>query len=143
VWDAQNRGYVSVGLHVDSEDWQRPDVPAIIDNVLSRVLSAPKVCNDESETQCSRNVVLMHDSGGDRSETVAALPVIIDQLRAHGYRFVPVSELAGLSRDQAMPPLSRSDFLAARIDLGLFELLGFLSRALTVLFATAITLGIL
>ena len=142
VWAAQNRGYVSVGLHVDSEDWQRPGVPAIVNNVMSRVLSGPPTCNDQSETQCSRNIVLMHDSGGDRSQTVAALPIIIDQLRAHGYRFVPVSELAGLSRDQAMPPLSRSDYFVARIDLGVFALLGFAIRALDFLFATAIVLGI-
>ena len=142
VWQAQNRGYVSVGLHVDSEDWQRPGVPAIINNVLSRVLTASPSCNDQSEAQCSRNIVLLHDSGGDRSQTVAALPILIDQLRAHGYRFVPVSELAGLSPQQAMPPLSPSDHLAARIDLGLFETLGFAVRALGFLFAAAITLGI-
>ena len=142
VWQAQNRGYVSVGLHVDSEDWQRPGVPAIINNVLSRVLTASPSCNDQSEAQCSRNIVLLHDSGGDRSQTVAALPVLIDQLRAHGYRFVPVSELAGLTPQQAMPPLSPSDHLAARIDLGLFETLGFGVRALGFLFAAAITLGI-
>ncbi|HEV2594817.1 MAG TPA: polysaccharide deacetylase family protein, partial [Sphingomicrobium sp.] len=142
VWAAQNRGYISVGLHVDSEDWQRPGVPAIINNVLSRIFTAPATCTETSEAQCSRNVVLMHDSGGDRAETVAALPAIIDTLRARGYRFVPVSELAGLTRDQAMPPLSHSDFLAARVDLGLFELLGFLVRALSVLFTVAITLGI-
>jgi len=99
VWDAQNRGYISVGLHVDSEDWQRPGVQAIINNVLSRIASAPAACNDTSESQCSRNVVLLHDSGGDRSQTVAALPILIDTLRAHGYRFVAVSELAGLSWD--------------------------------------------
>ena len=142
VWQAQNRGYVSVGLHVDSEDWQRPGVPAIINNVLSRVLTASPSCNDQSEAQCSRNIVLLHDSGGDRSQTVAALPILIDQLRAHGYRFVPVSELAGLTPQQAMPPLSPSDHLAARIDLGLFETLGFGVRALGFLFAAAITLGI-
>lgn len=142
VWAAQNRGYVSVGLHVDSEDWQRPGVPAIINNVMSRVLSAPPTCTDTSESQCSRNIVLLHDSGGDRSQTIAALPILIDTLRARGYKFVPVSELAGLSRDQAMPPLSHSDFLAARVDLGLFELLGFSIRALGVLFTIAITLGI-
>ena len=142
AWDAQNRGYISVGLHVDSEDWQRPGVPAIINNVLSRIESAPPTCNDTSESQCSRNVVLLHDSGGDRSQTVAALPILIDTLRAHGYRFVAVSELAGLSPSQAMPPLSRSDHLAARVDLGLFELLSFLIKALGFLFAAAITLGI-
>ena len=143
VWQAQNRGYVSVGLHVDSEDWQRPGVQNILNNVMSRVLSGPPNCTDNiSETQCSRNIVLLHDSGGDRSQTIAALPTLIDMLRAHGYKFVPVSELAGLSPQQAMPPLSRSDFLAARVDLGVFEFLGFLVRALGVLFATAITLGI-
>jgi len=143
VWEAQNRGYISVGLHVDSEDWQRPGVPAIVNNVLSRVLTGSATCTDQSESQCSRNVVLLHDSGGDRTQTIAALPIIIDALRARGYQFVPVSELAGLSPAQAMPPLSRSDHVAARIDFGLFELVGFAVRAFGFLFAAAITLGIL
>lgn len=143
VWEAQNRGYISVGLHVDSEDWQRPGVPAIVSNVLSRVLTGSTSCNNQSESQCSRNVVLLHDSGGDRTQTIAALPMIIDQLRARGYRFVPVSELAGLSPAQAMPPLSRSDYVAARIDFGLFELVGFGVRAFGFIFAAAITLGIM
>jgi cellulose synthase/poly-beta-1,6-N-acetylglucosamine synthase-like glycosyltransferase/peptidoglycan/xylan/chitin deacetylase (PgdA/CDA1 family) len=144
VWEAQNRGYVSVGLHVDSEDWQRPGVPAIINNVVSRITSGPPACNEEVEvtSQCSRNIVLLHDSGGDRSQTVEALPILIDTLRARGYRFVPVSELAGISPQQAMPPLSPQDHAAARIDLGLFELVGFSIRALGFLFAAAISLGI-
>jgi len=142
VLDAQNRGYISVGLHVDSEDWQRPGVPTIINNVLSRILTAPPTCDNNSDAQCSRNVVLLHDSGGDRSETVAALPVIIDQLRARGYTFVPVSELAGLSRDQAMPVLSPSDRLAARTDFAVFELLSFTIEGLKILFSVALTLGI-
>jgi cellulose synthase/poly-beta-1,6-N-acetylglucosamine synthase-like glycosyltransferase len=85
---------------------------------------------------------LLHDSGGDRSQTVEALPILIDTLRARGYRFVPVSELAGISPQQAMPPLSPQDHAAARIDLGLFELVGFSIRALGFLFAAAISLGI-
>ena len=142
VWDAQNRGYISVGLHVDSEDWQRPGVPTIVNNVLARILTAPPNCDNNSESQCSRNIVLLHDSGGDRSQTLAALPIIINSLRSRGYRFVPVSELAGLSPEQAMPPLSRSDHFAAGVDLALFESLGFGIRALGFLFALAITLGI-
>ena len=69
VWEAQNRGYLSVGLHVDSEDWQRPGVAAIVNNVVSGATSGGSDCNDQSESQCSRNVVLLHDSGGDRSQT--------------------------------------------------------------------------
>lgn len=142
VYDAQNRGYISVGLHVDSEDWQRPGVPTIVSNVMNRITTGPAHCDNTSESQCSRNIVLLHDSGGDRSQTVAALPILIDTLRAQGYRFVPVSELAGLSPDQAMPPLSPSDRVAAKVDLAVFELLGFAIRALDVLFATAIILGV-
>lgn len=139
--EAQNRGYISVGLHVDGEDWQRPGVATIVNNVVSGVLKNDQ-CSDPTQSQCSHNVVLLHDSGGDRSQTIAALPIIIDQLRARGYTFVPLSELAGLSRDQAMPPLSGTDRLAARMDLALFELLGFSVEALRVLFAVALTLGI-
>jgi cellulose synthase/poly-beta-1,6-N-acetylglucosamine synthase-like glycosyltransferase/peptidoglycan/xylan/chitin deacetylase (PgdA/CDA1 family)/spore germination protein YaaH len=142
VWEAQNRGYLSVGLHVDSEDWQRPGVANIVNNVLARITTGRNDCNDQSESQCSRNVVLLHDSGGDRSQTIAALPILIDTLRARGYRFVPVSELAGLSPNQAMPPLSPSDRLVARVDLGLFESLGLSIRALGLLFGAAIVLGI-
>ena len=141
VMEAQNRGYLSVGLHVDSEDWQRPGVATIVRNVVSNVIKNDR-CDDPSETQCSHNIILMHDSGGDRSQTIAALPIIIDQLRARGYRFVPVSELAGLSTQQAMPPLSPHDYLAARVDLAVFDLLGFTIRALGFLFAVAIALGV-
>jgi cellulose synthase/poly-beta-1,6-N-acetylglucosamine synthase-like glycosyltransferase/peptidoglycan/xylan/chitin deacetylase (PgdA/CDA1 family)/spore germination protein YaaH len=141
VLEAQNRGYISVGLHVDGEDWQRPGVAAIVNNVVAGVLKGDQ-CSDPTQSQCSHNIVLLHDSGGERSQTIAALPIIIDQLRARGYTFVPVSELAGLSRDQAMPVLSPSDRLAARTDLAVFELMGWTVEALRVLFAVALTLGI-
>jgi len=141
AWEAQNHGYLSVGLHVDSEDWQRPGVPAIVNNVVSNVLKNDR-CDSPAETQCSHNVVLLHDSGGDRSQTIAALPTIIDTLRARGYRFVPVSELAGLSPQQAMPSLSPADHAAARVDLAAFELLGFAIRTLNFIFAAAIILGV-
>lgn len=132
--DAQRLGYLSVGLHVDPGDWTRPGMQAIIDRTVAGV----EASNDER----SGNVVLLHDAGGDRSQTVAALPAIIDQLRARGYRFVPVSELAGLSRTAAMPPISASDRAAARWDLILFTTLGDLTIALRWLFLIAVTLGI-
>ena len=132
--EAQNRGYMSVGLHVDSEDWQRPGVAQIVGNVVRGVLGGTY--------ERSGNVVLLHDSGGDRSQTVAALPIIIDQLRARGYRFVPVSSLAGLTRAQVMPQLAPADRAAAQTDLALFDLLDFGIVALGVLFAMALALGI-
>ena len=40
----------------------------------------------------------MHDGGGNRAPTVAALPVLIEALRAKGYEIVPISELMGKTR---------------------------------------------
>ena len=140
---AQNRGYISVGLHVDAEDWQRPGVQEIIDNVVNGVTKGNSGCSSGLDAECSHNIVLLHDAGGDRAQTVAALPVIIDRLRAMGYSFVPVSRLAGISRDVAMPPISASDRTAAEVDLLLFSTLGAIVTALRWIFVFAISIGIL
>ncbi len=132
---AQRRGYISVGLHVDPNDWKRPGTDEIVDTAIAEVESATA---DKSE-----NIILLHDAGGERSQTVEALPIIIDRLRAKGYSFVPVSRLAGLTRDQSMPPISPSDRLAAQVDLGLFMILGAMVIALKWVFLVAIAVGIL
>jgi peptidoglycan/xylan/chitin deacetylase (PgdA/CDA1 family) len=62
--------------NVDSEDWKKPGVPAIINRVMATVHD--------------RAVILMHDGGGDRSETVAALQWILPALKAEGYSFVSI-----------------------------------------------------
>jgi len=71
---AASLGLVQVLWNVDPTDWQRPGVDAIVWNVLSH-------------TTGQDVVILMHDGGGDRSQTVAALPRIIAGLRARGYHF--------------------------------------------------------
>jgi transketolase len=67
-----------VGLHVDSDDWLEPGVQQIVDNVLA--------------ARSKGNVVLLHDSGGDRTQTVAAIGPLIDSLRAHGDTVVLLSD---------------------------------------------------
>ena len=78
---AQSMGYVTVGLHVDPNDWLHPPADTIVNRVIEQVT--------DPNPAISGHVVLLHDSGGDRSQTVAALPKIIDSLRAKGYDFVP------------------------------------------------------
>ncbi|MDE2564076.1 MAG: glycosyltransferase [Sphingomonadales bacterium] len=131
---AQDHGYTIVGLHADSEDWTRPGVPTIVANTVSAVEGATP--------GRSANIVLMHDGGGDRSQTVAALPQVIERLEAQGYRFVPVSTLAGLSGDQAMPRITGVDLAAVRVDVFFFVALGGLLSALKWTFFFAIALGI-
>ena len=88
------------------------------------------------------HVILLHDFGGDRSATVEALPKLIDTLRAKGYEFVPVSELAGLTHDQAMPPVPPQS-LGRMVGLPVFLTYGWLGHAITTLFFAAIWLGVL
>jgi peptidoglycan/xylan/chitin deacetylase (PgdA/CDA1 family) len=72
-------GMLMVMWTVDSQDYLRPGVPAIVHNVVSGARPGA--------------IVLMHDAGGDRTQTVAALPKIIRDLRARGYRLVTVPRL--------------------------------------------------
>ncbi|MBP8231941.1 MAG: glycosyltransferase [Rhizorhabdus sp.] len=134
VEEAQRRGYLSVGLHVDPDDWKRPGVDEIVRRTLDGVA--------EASSERSANIVLLHDAGGDREQTVEALQRIIEGLRARGYTLVPVSELAGLPRSAANPPISKGDRTAAEIDLALFSLLGWAAIALKWIFLVAISLGI-
>jgi peptidoglycan/xylan/chitin deacetylase (PgdA/CDA1 family) len=64
---------------VNPQDYYRPGVKAIV----SRVMTAVK----------PGSIVLMHDGGGDRSQTVAAVPKIVRKLRARGYTLVTVPRL--------------------------------------------------
>jgi peptidoglycan/xylan/chitin deacetylase (PgdA/CDA1 family)/spore germination protein YaaH/GT2 family glycosyltransferase len=131
---AQRAGYTVVGLHVDPGDWKTPGTDAIVHQTLDQIHSATP--------DNTMNVVLLHDGGGNRSQTVAALPTIIATLKAQGYSFVTASQLAGISRDTAMPRISATDLAAVRIDLAAFALLMAISLALAWLFYFAISLGI-
>ncbi len=129
---AQNMGYITVGEHVDPVDWALPGAAKIVKASLDQIhATAPNM---------PRNIVLLHDAGGDRSQTVAALPVLIERLKAQGYKFVPVSQLAGLSPDQAMPPLPPT--IALLTDRVVFMAISFSGHVLYILFLAAIWLGI-
>ena len=132
---AQEHGYTVVGLHVDPGDWQHPGVPAIVSETLKQVMSATPTHTG--------NIILLHDGGGNREQTVQALPAIIEGLQRQGYRFVSVAELAGLKHDQVMPELSGVNLFAVRADVFAFSLAGFTVTALNWVFFFAIALGII
>jgi cellulose synthase/poly-beta-1,6-N-acetylglucosamine synthase-like glycosyltransferase/spore germination protein YaaH/peptidoglycan/xylan/chitin deacetylase (PgdA/CDA1 family) len=129
---AQRLGYMIVGLRIDPDDWKKPDPQRIIDATLARLAD---------KGPHAGQVELLHDAGGDRSRTVAALPGLIDALRAHGYRLVTVDQLAGMTRAEAMPPTARSswELWLDRMGFGFFR---FLNSAMQLLFITAIVLGL-
>lgn len=131
---AQDSGYTIVGLHVDPGDWKRPGADAIVASTMAQVRAAT--------SDRSANIVLLHDGGGDREQTIAALPRIIDQLRAEGYHLVPVSQLAGSSIDKTMPVVSGTDRLAVSADVAIFLVLATIGYVIRWLFFFAIALGI-
>jgi cellulose synthase/poly-beta-1,6-N-acetylglucosamine synthase-like glycosyltransferase/peptidoglycan/xylan/chitin deacetylase (PgdA/CDA1 family)/spore germination protein YaaH len=132
---AQRQGYTVVGLHADPGDWKRPGVQAIVNRTLQAIVHAPP--------DRPANVVLLHDGGGGRSQTVAALPAIISGLERAGYRIVPTATLAGLDRDQVMPRVEGIDLAAVRIDVFAFTAIAAVIVALNWTFFFAISLGVL
>ena len=129
--NAQDMGYLIVGQRIDTHDWRQVDgrqVPAqeIIDNALRQA--------DDG------NIILLHDGGGDRAQTVAALPKIIDALRDRGYKFVSVPDLINKTRAQVMIPLSRQEWLQARADGLIFAFYRWFIAGITAVFILGIVL---
>jgi cellulose synthase/poly-beta-1,6-N-acetylglucosamine synthase-like glycosyltransferase/peptidoglycan/xylan/chitin deacetylase (PgdA/CDA1 family) len=95
------RGYLIALSDFDGEDWRRPGVRQIVDNATPRGRRG--------------GVILLHDGGGNRAQTLAALARLIPELRRRGFRLIPLSAIAGLSHAQVDPPVSGSDHLRGRL----------------------------
>jgi peptidoglycan-N-acetylglucosamine deacetylase len=127
---AQDMGYVIVGQKIDPHDWKQPG---------GKQVSAAEIVNSVVSQATEGNIILFHDGGGDRSQTVAALPQVIDLLRAQGYQFVSVPDLLGKTRASMMLPLSPQERFEARADGFIFSLY----RWFRVGFATIFIVGII
>lgn len=86
---AHQKKYAVIMWSVDSKDWRsRHTKPQImVDNLLKEAKPG--------------GIVLLHDGGGDRSNTVQALPQLITELKKRGYRFATIPELLQLQAKQA------------------------------------------
>ncbi len=71
--DIRAAGMVQVLWDVDPRDWARPGTQAIVQNILTHAHN--------------HNIILLHDGGGDRSQTLAALDTVLPLLKAQGYSF--------------------------------------------------------
>ena len=110
---ANEQGYVVAGETIDPNDWEtiRPGPGG------SHVkLTGAEVEKEVLDRHDFGQSILLHDGGGDRSATVAALPGMIEKLKALGYRFVTIGELENRSRDQTMPLIPVKDRQIAAVD---------------------------
>jgi cellulose synthase/poly-beta-1,6-N-acetylglucosamine synthase-like glycosyltransferase/peptidoglycan/xylan/chitin deacetylase (PgdA/CDA1 family)/spore germination protein YaaH len=127
----QQLGYVIVGNKIDTNDWDehpRKSPQEIINSVFDQINMA------KTKTWMRGSIILMHDGGGDRDATIAALGPLIEALRAHGYSIVPVSQLIGQTRDQVMPPLSKTQQRLAMVDSVAFFFISFFNHFVIYIF---------
>ncbi len=110
----QNMGYITVGDKIDPDDWRdnpRPSPEQITKSVMDQLGHGG-------------SVILLHDGGGNRANTVKALPMIIEALHARGYQIVSVHDLLGKKYADVMPPISRNERFWATVDSAGFLIFG-------------------
>jgi cellulose synthase/poly-beta-1,6-N-acetylglucosamine synthase-like glycosyltransferase/peptidoglycan/xylan/chitin deacetylase (PgdA/CDA1 family)/spore germination protein YaaH len=137
ILTADRLGYITVGENVDPNDWD-----------LTQLTGAAKAHQIEADilrqiAKGDGNIVLLHDGGGSREATVAAVAAVIPKLKQQGYRFVSVGDLLGRSRAEVMPPLSPRDQLLIYLDGAVFRILWDTGSILSGAFLLAIALGFL
>src|SRR4026208_1583019 len=98
---AEDLNYLVVLENIDPQDWAKPGA----DIILRRI----------KQQRHDGSVILLHDAGGDRSQTVDALPRILDWLHTRGDTIVPLSTLLGTTRDAVMPPVQGNGQSLTRI----------------------------
>jgi len=140
---AQRLGYTTVSTNIETLDWKGYTPEQMMKRTLDLVYN--------SNPDLKGNIILMHDSGGDRSNAVQFLPLLIDTMRAKGWQFVPVSDLmcnvatrgkpVCLTRDDVMPALPVTISLYG--DRIVFLTLSAVGQTLYYCFLGAIALGVL
>jgi peptidoglycan-N-acetylglucosamine deacetylase len=131
AWRIQQMGYTIVGDEIDTDDWNEHPrkSPQEITNTVLAWLTMMK-----TKPQFQGSIILMHDGGGNRAPTVAALPMLIDQLRAHGYTIVPVSSLMGKTTAEVMPKITTVQFWRAQADSVAFSILSLVGHLIVWVF---------
>jgi cellulose synthase/poly-beta-1,6-N-acetylglucosamine synthase-like glycosyltransferase/peptidoglycan/xylan/chitin deacetylase (PgdA/CDA1 family) len=127
--DATKVGYVCALSDFDGRDWSRPGVAEIVRSLTPRGKTG--------------GVALLHDGGGNRSETVAAIARLVPRLRARGFRFVKVSELAGLAPGAAEAKATRSERLRGDLLIGTLAVARTVVTALSTLLVAIAILAVL
>ncbi|OKI73922.1 bifunctional polysaccharide deacetylase/glycosyltransferase family 2 protein [Micromonospora sp. CB01531] len=124
--DAAGSGHVAVLADRDARDWERPGVPAIV-----------RAATPQGGAGAA---VLMHDGGGDRSQTVAALDQLLPRLAQAGYRFTTVSE--GIGAPASMLPAGAGARLSGIAVRWAQTGAGWLASAMNLLLGVALVLGV-
>jgi cellulose synthase/poly-beta-1,6-N-acetylglucosamine synthase-like glycosyltransferase/peptidoglycan/xylan/chitin deacetylase (PgdA/CDA1 family)/spore germination protein YaaH len=89
---ALSNGYIFVGANIDPLDWAQPGSKEIVRRMIE-------------QAEKGGRVILLHDGGGPREQTVEALRIVVPELQRRGYRFVSLDKYMGVSRGDLIEPL--------------------------------------
>jgi cellulose synthase/poly-beta-1,6-N-acetylglucosamine synthase-like glycosyltransferase/peptidoglycan/xylan/chitin deacetylase (PgdA/CDA1 family) len=131
--------FLAVGEKNDPQDWNlvKPGKDG-----MTQPRTADDIVQSVWHDRDTGNVILLHDGGGNREATVAALPRLIEKLKANGYEFITVAQLRGVSRDSLFPPVSGRDYAMVEVDRYVFGISYVVQRVLVTLFGLSVFLGI-
>ncbi len=127
----QDMGYITIGDKIDPNDW-RDNPRHSADQIVADVLAHLPPCA-LGDIRCG-NIILLHDGGGNREQTVLALPRIIAGIREKGLKIVPLHELLGRTRAEVMPPIPSNQRWTARLNLFGFALFPLAFNVMTWIF---------
>jgi peptidoglycan-N-acetylglucosamine deacetylase len=138
---SRKRNYITVGESIDPEDWQMGQVLNFnADTIFNRVLSIYK---ERIDNQDSASIILLHDAGGDRSQTVKATGRIIRYFKSRGYTFTTVADLLHKKKDDLMPPVPKeSGYYLLQFNAFLFSIGYYCSHLFETLFIFFMVIGL-
>ena len=113
---SESMGYLAIGDKIDPNDWREtPHQHVSAEEIAASVRDHLPPCSP-TDRKCG-NIILLHDGGGDRRETVRALPTIIDAIRAKRLQIVSVGDLLHKNRSEIMSPIPTSELWSAWLTL--------------------------
>lgn len=127
---AKDNKYLTVGESIDPEDWEKG---ITADSIFNRVVRQEQL----------GSIILLHDAGGNREETIKALPRIIRYFKDKGYTFTTVGDLVNESRAQLMPTVPKDNsYYYIQFSYVMAQIGYWLSNGLFYLFIICIALSI-
>ena len=107
---SRQKNYITVGESIDPEDWQIPINEYKNDTIFDRVVKIyqNKInTGNPEDTSIAGSIILLHDAGGNRENTVNATGKIIRYFREQGYSFTTVADLLGKTPEEMMPTIPK------------------------------------
>lgn len=146
--------YITVGEKNDPQDYRLYEYVQGSDKDLDTARPRPyeSIVQSVVDNRDSGTVILLHDAGGPRANTVAALPIIIRKLKALGYTFITTADLRypnqtgklsrAQMRNELMPGITGRDVVLVGADRYVFEVSYAVQRTLSTLFVLSLILGV-